>query len=118
MGPGGVPERGGSQGVEGWEESTEGGASGRAKAGAQEKGDSPSFSAMSQPLVNDSPADLLGRGRTCGERNGRQGLGSPAQPSAPRPRRPSREAGGPGPWPEHAVITDADRAGFKDGVSV
>lgn len=43
------------------------------------KGDSPSFSAMSRPLVNDSPADLLGRGRTCGEVNG--GRAGPSQSS-------------------------------------
>lgn len=109
MGQGRVPQRGGSKGAETWEESTEGGAPDRAKVGALGKGDSPSFSAMSRPLVNDSPADLLGRGRTCGEINGEAGPGG-AQPSpgAPSPRRPSREAGGTGPWPEHAVITDAD----------
>lgn len=83
--------------------------SGRAKVGAQGKGDLPSFSAMSRALVNYSPADLLGRGRTCGEINGEAGPGG-AQPgsSAPSPRRRSREAGGPGPWPEHAPITDTD----------
>lgn len=119
MGPGGVPERGGSEGAESWEQSTEGGAPGRAKVGTQRKGDSPSFSAMSRPLVNDSPADLLGQGGTCGEMNREAGPGG-AEPSpcAPSPRRPSREAGRTGPWPEHDVITDADQAGFKDAVSV
>lgn len=40
----------------------------------------PSFSAMSQPLVNDSLADLLGQGGTCGEMNREAGPGG-AQPS-------------------------------------
>lgn len=62
MRSGGVPERGGSERAEGWEQSTEGGAPGRAKVGTQGKGDSPSFSAMSRTLVNDSPADLPGPG--------------------------------------------------------
>lgn len=119
MGPGGVPEQGGSEGAEGWEQSTEGRGPGRAKVGAQGKGDSPSFSAMSRPLVNDSPADLLGRSGTCGEMKGEAGPGeAEPNPGAPGARRPSREARGTGPRPEHAVITDADRAGFKDGVSV
>ena len=83
MGPGGVPERGGSKGAEGWEESTEGGVLGRAKVGAQGKGDSPSFSAMSRPLVNESPAALLGRGRTCGEMNGEAGPGEPSPAPVP-----------------------------------
>lgn len=98
MVPGGVPERGGSKGAKGWEESIEGGAPGRAKVGAQGKGHSPSFSAMSQPLVNDSPADLLGRGGTCGERTGEAGPGgAQPSPSAPSPRHPSRRLEGLGP---------------------
>ena len=94
-----MPERGGSKGVEGWEDSTEGGEGHQAELRSPGQGDSPSFSAMSQPLVNDSPADLRGRGGTCGEMNkGEAGPGG-AQPGpcAPSPRRPSREAEGLGP---------------------
>lgn len=93
MGPGWVPERGGSEGTEGWEESTEGGAPDRAKVRAQGKGDSPSFSAMSRPLVNDSPADLLGRGRACGEMDREAGPRG-AQPS-PVPPVPGAHPGRP-----------------------
>lgn len=91
----------------------------RGEVRARGKGDSPSFSAMSRPLVNDSPADLLGRGWTCGEMNREAGPGG-AQPSpgAPSPRRLSREAGGTGCWPEHAMITNTVWSRFKDGVSV
>lgn len=123
VGMGDGPRRGagerGFQGAEGWGREHTGRGVSSAGAGAPGKGDSPSFSAMSRPLVNDPPADLLGRGGTCGEMRGEAGPGG-ARPSpcAPSPRRPSREAGGPGPRPEHTMITVADWAGFKDGVSV
>lgn len=116
VGPGGSA-REGAQRAEGWEDSTQGGEGRQAELRSQGQGDSPSFSAMSQPLVNNSRL-TSGVAGLWGDERGRQGAWG-AQPGALCPQSGAY----PGrlrdwAWPSTHVITDTDWAGFKDGVRV